>query len=126
MRWDDLHDGLLAQMVEAGMTENQIAENMGCTRMAVNNRKKKLGIKHKAAVYAIRSPGGEISESRSLSDFARSNWRAMEESGEPPAEDIRRSKPCIGLEWALRTGREWKGWSVRLLSESTKPGRRKQ
>lgn len=124
MRWDVLSEGILAQRVEGGLSEAEIAEELGCTEKAVNLKKFKLGIRHKPAHYCAVSPSGKRIESDSFAKLVREHWLEMGEAGDPPKENIRRSRPCMGLNWALKTGRSWKGWSVELVEGSSKPGRR--
>jgi hypothetical protein len=124
--WDDVEKALLEQRTAEGASEKAIASELGRSTKAVNVQKNKLGIKHALPLYVVVSPEGYKEEFASLSAAARKNWGSMGEAGSAPAEDIRRTSPCIGLEWALRTGRAWKGWRVRLLTPGTKPGRRKK
>lgn len=126
MRWDDLHDGILADMVQAGKSLKEIAAVMGCTPMAVSVRKRKIGIRHSLSEYRVTDPEGKSVTASTISGFVAENWTLLGMEGDPPATDVRRTIPAMGLEWALSSGWKWKGWSVSLIRGSTKPGRRKK
>lgn len=112
----------MEQMVADGATNLQIGEMLGRTEKAVDVKKWKLSIKHDPDEYEVMSPSGERhTEVENLNNFVRQNAKTVPEFRE---QSGRIPRAFMGLQWALRTGREWKGWGVRRTKEGTRNRRR--